>query len=305
MSNENPSILNQLKGMDTQPGIKEEERIEIPKTEEEKIEAIHGELDVLHDRKAKLDSGLITPEDLDNDPEVPEYLANWLKFLMTLPEPKEWEPRISAFATDDFEYETFVAGACYNANLSLRDIARHLKITLDEFNFRREHPRYLAVVRARIRKIGLEGLIDRSDRWSDIAKAFSGYYRVKIKYIREYLNEIDPSILDKNLRPSNTPIPFPGEGVETMEGRDKVWHYDTIDQMLNVEKINQLVVKKLQKRFPLGQKASAPGKDFEGKRRHGKVVGYRVYYQEPCPILEFEDGSRQWFWYGSLYQLKG
>ena len=200
-------VLEQLKDMDTDVGTIKSDRykVEVPKTEEDKIADIHGDLDVLHDIIGRFKDGEITKEEARQECMAHPFTKSWIQTIgkwsvigENYREPKPWEPRVSSFGTDDFKYERYAAGINYCSNESLNRVCAHLKISRSELNFIREHPRYLKVVRARIEKVGIEGLIKRSKRWSDIAKVYASYYRVKVRYIRQMLNDIDSDILESS-----------------------------------------------------------------------------------------------------------
>ena len=199
-------VLDQLKDMDTDSGTVKSNRyeVQIPKTEEEKIADIHGDLDVLHDIIDRFKNEEITKEEARQECMTHPFTKSWIQTIgkwsvigENYRESKPWEPRQSTFATNDIEYER-IASACtyiYSQKSRKWKIAELLGMPRWEFEFKREHPRYLAVVRARLEKVGVEGLKKRARRWSNIAKIYANYYRVKIRYIREFLNDIDSEIL--------------------------------------------------------------------------------------------------------------
>ena len=197
----NKSILDQLKEMETDSGtVKSDrfERIEIPLSEEEKITRLGGHLSFVCDTIKSIDSGELDLDDLDDVPGMTPAAADWIRCVVALPAPKPWEPRVSMFVTDDVEYERLASAAAYCNQWRKTEICKVAGITIQEMEFKLEHPRYLSVIKARLEKVGVQGLKDRASRWStDIAKVYAQYYRVKIKYIRLMLDEIDRGIRGK------------------------------------------------------------------------------------------------------------
>lgn len=108
-----------------------------------------------------------------------------------------WQPRVSAYKTEDHEYEKVVSAATriYGVQGRLIDIADLLGISMSQLNRMRESERYFTIVRARLEAVGREGLKDRAKRWINIAHTYARYYRIPTKKIKQILNGIDPLIL--------------------------------------------------------------------------------------------------------------
>ena len=162
-------------------------------------------------------------------------------------------------------------------------------------------PEYISEVRRRMLEHDAKYYIDRANRWvTPIDKVLAGYYACGVKPIRDILNEIDEGILDSRKRS----IELRDIPIDLAQPDEEERYFDTIEEMLESPHVKDAECHALAKHYPIGQRVSGFPEAGVLERAKGVVVGYHVYMQFPKPLIEFEDGRRNWNWRGALRKLK-